>query len=72
MPSLSRSYPFIRLCTPKLPDHAHQFVSEETPDLRYIVCHDVPRCTRPSQPMLGNLLVGNCHASLPVMRGSFA
>src|ERR1035437_2474117 len=36
--------------------------------LRKTVCHGVPRCTRPSQPTVGNLFVGksqssDCHIS---------
>src|SRR6185369_181925 len=39
-------------------------------DFRYIVCHGVPRCTRPSQPMLGNLFVGKSQSSDCVIKGS--
>src|SRR5277367_1851657 len=30
---------------------------------RKAVCHGVPRCTRPSQPAVGNLFVGKSQAS---------
>src|SRR2546421_242646 len=39
-------------------------------DFRKTVCHGVPRCTLPNQPMLGNLLVGKSQSSDRITNGS--
>src|SRR6266404_3490822 len=54
-----------------LPDHFCHTSNGWTGAFKYTVCHGVPRCTRPSQPTLASLFVGNSQSSDLLIMGSF-
>src|SRR5271170_5504368 len=47
----------------KSPVQFAQVVVFGSTDFKSTVCHGVPRCTRPSQPTVGNLFVGKSQLS---------
>ncbi len=49
----------------------YQSLVRATADFMYNVCHGVPRCTCPSQPMFANEPFGNCQSSERRIPGSF-